>query len=206
MEKDENSKQKILNSATKLFARKGFDSVSVREICKDANVNLCMISYYFGGKKELYNAIIDDLIEKQSQYAKTFLDLTVEPRTLSKQEQIGLLFVILDKFVDFFYSNISSDLILLLLKEQQNPEFNFKSPTFEYLRKVITAVFNLEENSKEAIYQTLFIISQLNSPKIFPAFSLRLLGQDTFNQEDIKIIRNNIKFYINLILKEKKIV
>ena len=203
MEKDENSKQKILNSATKLFANKGFDAVSVREICKDAGVNLCMISYYFGGKKELYNAIIDDLVEKQTQYANTFLDLSIEPKALSKQEQIDLLFVILDKFVDYFYSNISSDLILLLLKEQQNPEFNFKPPTFEYLRKVISAVFNLEVNSKESVYQTLFIISQLNSPKIFPAFSLRLLGQDTFNQEDIKIIRNNIKFYINLILKEK---
>ncbi len=206
MEKDENSKQKILNSATKLFANKGFDAVSVREICKEANVNLCMISYYFGGKKELYNAIIDDLIEKQTQYANTFLDLSCEPKSLSKQEQVDLLFLILDKFVDFFYSNISSDLILLLLKEQQNPEFNFKSPAFEYLRRVISAVFNLEENSKEVVYQTLFIISQLNSPKIFPAFSLRLLGQDTFNQEDIKIIRDNIKFYINLILKEKKIV
>ena len=206
MEKDENSKQKILNSATKLFAHKGFDAVSVREICKDANVNLCMISYYFGGKKELYGAIIANLVEKQTLYAKTFLDLSIEPKTLSKQEQIDLLFVILDKFVDFFYSNISSDLILLLLKEQQNSEFNFKSPVFEYLRKVISAVFNMEVNSKEAIYQTLFIISQLNSPRIFPAFSLRLLGQDTFNQEDIKIIRDNIKFYINLILKEKKIV
>lgn len=206
MEKDENSKQKILNSATKLFANKGFDAVSVREICKDAGVNLCMISYYFGGKKELYKAIIDNLIEKQTQYANTFLDLSIEPKTLAKQEQIDLLLLILDKFVDFFYSNISSDLILLLLKEQQNPENNFNSPVFNYLRKVISAVFNLEVNSKESVYQTLFIISQLNSPKIFPAFSLRLLGQDTFNQEDIKIIRNNIKLYINLILKEKKIV
>lgn len=35
MEKDENSKQKILNSATKLFANKWFDTVSVREICKE---------------------------------------------------------------------------------------------------------------------------------------------------------------------------
>lgn len=206
MEKDENSKQKILNSAIKLFANKGFDAVSVREICKDAGVNLCMISYYFGGKKELYKAIIDNLIEKQTQYANTFLDLSIEPKTLAKQEQIDLLLLILDKFVDFFYSKISSDLILLLLKEQQNSENNFNSPVFNYLRKVISAVFNLEVNSKESVYQTLFIISQLNSPKIFPAFSLRLLGQDTFNQEDIKIIRNNIKFYINLILKEKKIV
>ena len=52
--KDENSKDKILKSAAKLFAQKGFDGVSIREICKDADVNICMVSYYFGGKQELY--------------------------------------------------------------------------------------------------------------------------------------------------------
>lgn len=206
MEKDENSKQKILNAATKLFAHKGFDAVSVREICKEANVNLCLISYYFGGKQELYNAIIDDLIEKQTRYANTFLDFSVNPRTLKKQEQIELLYTVLDKFIDFFYSKITNDLILLLLKEQQSPDCRMKTPAFEYLKKLIGAVFNLEENSRELVYQTLFIISQLNSPRIFPAFSLRQLGQDTFNEQDIKIIRDNIKFYINLTLKEKGIV
>lgn len=206
MKKDENSKQKILSAATKLFAHKGFDAVSVREICKEANANLCLISYHFGGKQELYNAIIDDLIEKQTRYANTFLDFSVNPRTLKKQEQIELLYTVLDKFIDFFYSKITNDLILLLLKEQQNPDCRMKTPAFEYLKKLIGAVFNLEENSRELVYQTLFIISQLNSPRIFPAFSLRQLGQDTFNEQDIKIIRDNIKFYINLTLKEKGIV
>ncbi len=206
MEKDENSKQKILSAATKLFAHKGFDAVSVREICKEANANLCLISYHFGGKQELYNAIIDDLIEKQTRYANTFLDFSVNPRTLKKQEQIELLYTVLDKFIDFFYSKITNDLILLLLKEQQSPDCRMKTPAFEYLKKLIGAVFNLEENSRELVYQTLFIISQLNSPRIFPAFSLRQLGQDTFNEQDIKIIRDNIKFYINLTLKEKGIV
>lgn len=206
MEKDENSKQKILSVATKLFAHKGFDAVSVREICKEANANLCLISYHFGGKQELYNAIIDDLIEKQTRYANTFLDFSVNPRTLKKQEQIELLYKVLDKFIDFFYSKITNDLILLLLKEQQNPDCRIKTPAFEYLKKLIGAIFNLEENSRELVYQTLFIISQLNSPRIFPAFSLRQLGQDTFNEQDIKIIRDNIKFYINLTLKEKGIV
>lgn len=206
MEKDENSEQKILSAATKLFAHKGFDAVSVREICKEANANLCLISYHFGGKQELYNAIIDDLIEKQTRYANTFLDFSVNPRTLKKQEQIELLYTVLDKFIDFFYSKITNDLILLLLKEQQNPDCRIKTPAFEYLKKLIGAVFNLEENSRELVYQTLFIISQLNSPRIFQAFSLRQLGQDTFNEQDIKIIRDNIKFYINLTLKEKGIV
>ena len=91
MEKDENSKQKILNAATKLFAHKGFDAVSVREICKEANANLCLISYHFGGKQELYNAIIDDLIEKQTRYANTFLDFSVNPRTLKNQQLFRFL-------------------------------------------------------------------------------------------------------------------
>ena len=205
MQKDENSKQKILTSATKLFANKGLDAVSVREICKNANVNLCLISYYFGGKQELYNAIIQDLIEKQTQYASTFMDMSKNPRELKKQEQIDLLFKILDKFIDFFYSKISSDLILLLLKEQQNPNWNINPPVLEYFRKVIGAVFNLEDNSRELIYQTLFIISQVNSPRVFPAFSLRALGQNEFCKEDIDLIRNNIKYYVNLLLKEKNI-
>lgn len=91
MEKDENSKQKILNAATKLFAHKGFDAVSVREICKEANANLCLISYHFGGKQELYNAIIDDLIEKQTRCANTFLDFSVNPRTLKNQQLFRFL-------------------------------------------------------------------------------------------------------------------
>lgn len=91
MEKDENSKQKILNAATKLFAHKGFDAVSVRKICKEANANLCLISYHFGGKQELYNAIIDDLIEKQTRYANTFLDFSVNPRTLKKPQLFRFL-------------------------------------------------------------------------------------------------------------------
>ena len=52
--KENNSKEKILNSAIKLFATNGFDGTSIRDICKDAGVNVCMISYYFGGKKDLY--------------------------------------------------------------------------------------------------------------------------------------------------------
>lgn len=35
--KDENSKDKILKSAAKLFAQKGFDGVSIREICKECS-------------------------------------------------------------------------------------------------------------------------------------------------------------------------
>lgn len=200
-EKDINSKQKILNAAIKLFAQKGYDAVSIREICREAGCNLCMISYWWGGKQELYNGIIAELIKASENYAKTFLDLSVEPKTLSKEEQVELLDKILEKCVDFFYANISNDLILLLLREQQKN--NIVMPLLlQYLRKVVAAVLNKDENDRITILKTVFLISQINSPKILPAFSLGLMGQKEFTREDINIIKENVKLYVRRMLLE----
>ena len=201
-EKDENSKTRILEAATKLFAQKGFDGTSIREICKKANVNLCMISYYWGGKQELYNGIIENLLEKQIEYSKNFLDLNKNPKDMSVDECTDLLLTISEKFVDFFYTNISSDLIVLLLKEQQKPDFIVKSPVLDYMRAVVARVLNKDADDRLVIFKTLFMLSQVNSPRILPAFSLRLLGQDDFCEEDIKIIKENVKLYIKSVIKE----
>ncbi len=200
--KDENSKSRILEAATTLFAQKGFDGTSIREICKKANVNLCMISYYWGGKQELYNGIIENLLEKQIEYSKGFLDLNKNPKDMSIDECTNLLTTIADKFVDFFYTNISSDLIVLLLKEQQRPDFIVKSPVLDYMRSVVARVLNREPDDRLVIFKTLFMLSQVNSPRILPAFSLRQLGQKNFSKEDIKIIKENVKLYINAVIKE----
>ena len=200
--KDENSKSRILEAATTLFAQKGFDGTSNREICKKANVNLCMISYYWGGKQELYNGIIENLLEKQIEYSKGFLDLNKNPKDMSIDECTNLLTTIADKFVDFFYTNISSDLIILLLKEQQRPDFIVKSPVLDYMRSVVARVLNREPDDRLVIFKTLFLLSQVNSPRILPAFSLRQLGQKDFSKEDIKIIKENVKLYINAVIKE----
>ena len=194
--KDENSKTRILEAATALFARKGFDCTSIREICKAADVNLCMISYYWGGKQELYQGIIDNLIEKQVEYSKSFLDLNKNPYDMTKDECRDLLSEVMDKFVDFFYTNISSDLIVLLLKEQQKPDFILKSPVFDYIRSLIARILDKDANDRITIFKMLFMISQINSPRILPAFSLRLLGQSDFCEDDIEIIKSNVKAYI----------
>ena len=51
--------ENILFAAEKLFAEKGFEGTSTREIAKDANVNISMISYYFGSKEKLYEKLVE---------------------------------------------------------------------------------------------------------------------------------------------------
>jgi len=70
-----NDKQiQILESAERLFADKGFDGTSVREIAKDSNVNLAMISYYFGSKEKLMEAIFNYRINSSFFATKTVAD------------------------------------------------------------------------------------------------------------------------------------
>ena len=50
------TKQALLSAAEELFALKGFDATTVREISDKAGVNLSLVSYHFGGKKGIYEA------------------------------------------------------------------------------------------------------------------------------------------------------
>lgn len=56
---DFNDKQiQILQVAERLFAEKGFDGTSIRNISKEAKINIAMVSYYFGSKEKLLERLI----------------------------------------------------------------------------------------------------------------------------------------------------
>ena len=55
-----NDKQlQIIATAEKLFADRGFKGTSVRDIAEEAGINVAMISYYFGSKIKLMEAIFE---------------------------------------------------------------------------------------------------------------------------------------------------
>lgn len=52
--KDTTTRERLLKVAEMLFAQKGYDAVSVREITTAARCNLAAVNYHFGNKKSLY--------------------------------------------------------------------------------------------------------------------------------------------------------
>ena len=52
------TKDRILDSAEKIFARKGFDATSLRDITSDAGVNLAAVNYHFQSKESLITAVL----------------------------------------------------------------------------------------------------------------------------------------------------
>jgi AcrR family transcriptional regulator len=50
-------KERILDTAERLFARHGFYGVSVRNITEAAGVDVALVNYHFGSKRELFAAV-----------------------------------------------------------------------------------------------------------------------------------------------------
>lgn len=91
------AKKRIFQAATSLFARKGFFAVGIREIAREADVNISMLNYYFGGKVGMLKAIIDECYDK---YYRAISDLGDENTTTRE-----LVRLIVRNVVQFFREN-----------------------------------------------------------------------------------------------------
>lgn len=56
--KGERTRERLLDAAEKLFAQKGFHGVTVRAIARESGSDPALVTYYFGGKRELFDAVL----------------------------------------------------------------------------------------------------------------------------------------------------
>jgi AcrR family transcriptional regulator len=57
--KERNGKERILDAAEQLFSQRGFYGVSLRDITQAAGVDVALVGYHFGGKRELFAAVFE---------------------------------------------------------------------------------------------------------------------------------------------------
>jgi len=99
----------ILKEAEKVIAAKGYDAASVRDIAEAAGVNLAMISYYFGSKEKLMEALL--------RYRMEFMALKMEhlkkDSSISPAEKIQAL---MQAYIERIFNN--QDFAKIIMAEQ----------------------------------------------------------------------------------------
>lgn len=53
------TRDRILNAAERLFAQRGYYGVTIRQITREAGVDVALASYYFGPKTDLFRAVLE---------------------------------------------------------------------------------------------------------------------------------------------------
>lgn len=71
-------KETILDAAEGLFARHGFYGVTTRQVASEAGVDTALIHYYFGAKRELFDAVFLRRAEILNQAREASMDAYVK--------------------------------------------------------------------------------------------------------------------------------
>ena len=140
---------KILDVAEELIAKKGFDGTSVRDICSKANINVAMISYYFGSKEKmmsyLYQYRVQRTKESFSEFAQTIKEGKPE---MQMKEIVNYVISLLFKY-SYFHGFVTQEMRSL---------DNVKDDLLEFYQ---TCVIRIEEIVKRGIVSGVFH----NAPK-----------------------------------------
>lgn len=174
--RQDKTKQILLDRATKLFSQKGYEGVSLRTICADANVSLPMVAYYFGNKAGLYKAVLESLTGIFNRELKK-VDLTKIP---PKQKLRCYLDVAVRVHLQnpafagvFGHEAWPSDVLMQVMKSKENRYFgDFIASLLEeeqklghlkddieplYAARIMAALFNSHptiSNLYESFYKT----------------------------------------------------
>ena len=168
----------ILQVAEKLFAEKGFDGTTVRDISKAAKINIAMVSYYFGSKDKMLEALIQFRTE----------DLSIKIENLIKESLSPL--EKMNRLIEFYISRINQnkDIYKIMHFEFSSKKrmLNFESFTQVKKRNVASlrtiikegqdlGIFNLDVNI-DLIAPTIlgtFFHFQMNRPYYESIFNLQ---------------------------------
>jgi AcrR family transcriptional regulator len=124
----------IMEAAEKLFADQGFAGTSVRDIAEAAHVNLAMISYYFGSKEKLMEA----MFHLRGSHFKLQLENILQSKNLSPTQKV-------EKLID--------DYIDRIFKKQCFHKIMAREQLTQYSGAISEQIFQLKQTNQSLIGQ-----------------------------------------------------
>ena len=146
---EQETRQRLLDAAARLFAERGFNDVSIRQICAQAGgANVAAVNYYFRDKAGLYRELLESMLERWIAERKRH-EATLEG--IPAEEKLRL-------FIRWFLGNIlgeredEKDVLFgkILNREMADPTPEFgivvekgMRPNFERLGSIISEIAGL---------------------------------------------------------------
>ncbi len=173
-----NKKEELLEIAYKLFITKGYDNTSVDEIISEANIAKGTYYYYFTSKEEMLDQVVNNIIEKEVEIAKEYLD---KPLTI-EQKLIGVITALRPS------DNETS--IVDALNDEKNLKMHKK-----YNKKINeSAIPILKEIVLDGIKNGIFDCDNIDERlKIILIISNELFDYESFSKKDVEVFIDTIE-------------
>ncbi|RZJ51174.1 MAG: TetR/AcrR family transcriptional regulator [Chryseobacterium sp.] len=193
----------ILDIAEELIAKKGYEGTSVRDICSKANINVAMISYYFGSKEKmmsyLYQYRVLKTRENFSEFADTIKDGKPE---MQMKEMIKYIVSQLFKY-NYFHGFVTQELRHTENLKDELLDFYqlFVKKLDEVIKKgVASGVFTFTPKPEDVltiiIGSTLFVIRNKNFYELYVPHK----DDESYTKEAEKKVKMNLLMNVFAVL------
>lgn len=140
-----NTKEKILRAAIKVFAHKGYNAATVREIGIEAGAaNISAVTYHFKGKENLYRAVLEFMFEDANKFIPKE---TLGANQLEPEEQLRFFILMYMKIIYVIDTKLDADLASIFSKEVTHPSAFLSemvkkhiTPSCEELQKILIGI------------------------------------------------------------------
>ncbi|MGH1518201.1 TetR/AcrR family transcriptional regulator [Chryseobacterium sp. JK1] len=185
--------ENIIFAAEKLFAEKGFEGTSTREIAKAAHVNISMISYYFGSKEKLYEKLVEYRMNEGQFFSKDILERT----DMNEWQKI-------ERIIDQFSNKVRTQKCFyrIMQREQlyaQNPQIvEFLKQTKMIFLSMYSQI--LESGHRKGIFTKnppIYLLHTTISGTLFYAFNAKEMYKEFLNDTEEDSVFDE-KYYTEL--------
>lgn len=161
MNRSGSTKERILAAAETLFAQRGFDGASLRQLTSDAGVNLAAVNYHFGSKEKLVEQVFRRRLDAlNAQRLAALARVAGQPETRLED--------VLDAFIrpalELSHEDSGSLFMRVLARafaEHDDSLRKFLSENYGHVMRQFTAEFArlLPQLSKEELYWRIDLVT-----------------------------------------------
>ena len=196
------TRENLVKTAMKIFARDGFDAASTRTIADEAGVNQALISYHFRNKRGLYLAVFEFIVkDMNSKMGAPMAAL----KALIKDENAGdelinnVLFAFCDNAIDLLVQEEMTDVAKLILREQQTPTEAFDIIYDGFMVLVISLISNLigrlrpDFSGEDLKIKTIIMFSQVVAIRAGRSAIMRFLDWENIGSNEAQKLKNQLR-------------
>ncbi|KMQ69615.1 TetR family transcriptional regulator [Chryseobacterium sp. FH2] len=193
----------ILDIAEELIAKKGYEGTSVRDICSKANINVAMISYYFGSKEKMMSYLYQYRVLKTRENFSEFADTIKDGKPEMQMKEI-IKYIVSQLFkYNYFHGFVTQELRHTENLKDELLDFYqlFVKKLDDVIKKGVTSgVFTFTPKPEDIltmiIGSTLFVIRNKNFYELYVPSK----NEETYVKEAEKKVRMNLLLSVFAIL------
>lgn len=200
----QSSPDRILDAAEQLFSRRGFYGASLRDIAKQASVQMSLVNYHFGPKEDLFRQVVRRRADEHANAIAASLQALLdeqERRPVTIEDVIrALLTPIIDRYIHG--GKGWRDYIQLLSRaSHQHHDANFIAPFVETYQPIMDRYTNeflrlFPDSDKTDIFWSIVFLEAALANILLQSTLAERVSQGAFTATDLSgVLERMVRFF-----------